>query len=143
MGLDRKAGYIKALNERGFGIDESLIVEGDFTESGGYYAMKKLLLTKPDAVFAASDVMALGAMRAVRESGLCVPDDVAFVGFDDLPIATLSDVQLTTIRQPVAQFGAKAVDILIDLVENGINPPRHVIMETELVIRESCGASRR
>jgi LacI family transcriptional regulator len=140
VGLDRKAGYVKALNERGFSIDESLIVEGDFTESGGYYAMKKLLSAKPDAVFAASDVMALGAMRAVRESGLSIPDDVAFVGFDDLPIATLSDVQLTTIRQPVAQFGAKAVDTLIDLVENGINPPRHIIMETELVIRESCGA---
>ena len=102
--------------------------------------MKKLLSAKPDAVFAASDVMALGAMRAVRESGLRIPDDVAFVGFDDLPIATLSDVQLTTVRQPVAQFGAKAVDTLIDLVENGIDPPRHIIMETELVIRESCGA---
>ena len=74
-------------------------------------------------------------------AGLRIPDDVAFVGFDDFPIATLSDVQLTTIRQPVTQFGAKAVEILIDLVENGINPPRHIIMETELVIRESCGAS--
>ena len=142
VGLDRKAGYIKALKERGFRIDESLIVEGDFTESGGSYAMKKLLSAKPEAVFAASDVMAMGAMRAAREAGLHIPDDIAFVGFDDLPIATLSEVQLTTIRQPVAQFGAKAVEILIDLVENGINPPRHIIMETELVIRESCGASR-
>jgi len=142
-GLDRKAGYIKALNERGFSIDESLIVEGDFTENGGYYAMKKLLSAKPEAVFAASDVMAMGAMREAREVGLHIPDDIALVGFDDLPMATLSDVQLTTVRQPVAQFGAKAVEILIDLVENGIDPPRHIIMETELVIRESCGASRR
>lgn len=142
VGLDRKAGYIKALNERGFQIDESLIVEGDFTESGGYYAMKKLLSAKPRAVFAASDVMAIGAMRATREVGLHIPADIAFVGFDDLPIAALSDVHLTTVRQPVAQFGAKAVEILIDLVENGTYPPRHIIMETELVIRESCGASR-
>jgi LacI family transcriptional regulator len=140
-GLDRKAGYIKALNERGFSIDESLIVEGDFTESGGYYAMKKLLSAKPEAIFAASDLMAVGAMHAVREAGLHIPSDVAFVGFDDFPAATLSDVQLTTIRQPVTQFGAKAVEILIDLVEHGVNPPRHIIMETELVIRESCGAS--
>jgi len=141
VGLDRKAGYVKALNERGFNINELLIVEGDFTESGGYYAMKKLLSAKPEAVFAASDVMAMGAMRAAREVGLRIPDDIGFVGFDDLPIATLSDVQLTTVRQPVAQFGAKAVEILIDLVENGISPPRHIIMETELVIRESCKAS--
>ena len=140
--MDRKAGYIKALNERGFSIDKSLIIEGDFTESGGYYAMKKLLSAKPEAIFAASDLMAVGAMHAVREAGLCIPSDVAFVGFDDFPAAALSDVQLTTIRQPVTQLGAKAVEILIDLVENGVNPPRHIIMETELVIRESCGASR-
>ena len=143
VGLDRKAGYTKALDERGFSVDESLIVEGDFTEGGGYYAMKKLLDAKPDAVFAASDAMALGAMRATLECGLRIPDDIAFVGFDDLPIATLSDVQLTTVRQPVTQFGSKAVEVLIDLIENGTFPPHHIIMETELVIRESCGASHR
>ncbi|HUH96590.1 MAG TPA: LacI family DNA-binding transcriptional regulator [Anaerolineales bacterium] len=143
VGLDRKTGYVNALRERGLHSDESLIVEGDFTENGGYYAMKKLLPSKPDAVFAASDVMAIGAMRAAREAGLRIPDDIAFVGFDDLPIATLSDVQLTTIRQPVAQFGAKAVEILIDLIENGIKPPQHIILGTELVIRDSCGAGRK
>jgi LacI family transcriptional regulator len=142
VGIDRKAGFIKALTERNVEIDESLIIEGDFTEAGGYHAMKQLLSAKPDAIFAASDIMAIGAMRATREAGLSIPDDIAFVGFDDLPIATLSDVQLTTVRQPVVQFGTKAVEVLIDLIENGINPPRHIIMETELVIRESCGASR-
>jgi LacI family transcriptional regulator len=86
--------------------------------------------------------MAIGAMRAVRDAGLRIPEDVAFVGFDDLPIATMSDTQLTTIRQPVIPFGVKAVEILIDLIENGIHPPRHIIMDTELVIRESCGATR-
>lgn len=142
-GLDRKTGYLKALSERGLKMDGSLIVEGDFTENGGYYAMKKMLPAKPDAVFAASDIMAIGAMRAAREAGLNVPTDIAFVGFDDLPIATFSGVQLTTVRQPVAQFGAKAVEILLDLIENGINPPRHIVMDTELVIRESCGAGIR
>ena len=68
-----------------------------------------MLSAKPDAVFAASDVMAIGAMRAVRDAGLRIPEDIAFVGFDDLPIATFSDTQLTTIRQPVISFGAKAV----------------------------------
>lgn len=143
VGVDRKEGYIKALVERGRDVEESLIVEGDFTEAGGYYSMQQLLSANPDAVFAASDVMAIGAMRAAREAGLRIPDDIAFVGFDDLPIATLSDVQLTTVRQPVVQFGAKAVELLIDLIENGIDPLRHILMPTELVIRDSCGALRR
>ncbi|MBN1535396.1 MAG: LacI family DNA-binding transcriptional regulator [Anaerolineales bacterium] len=143
VSLDRQEGYIKALIERGRDIDESLIVEGDFTEAGGYYAMQRMLPHKPDAVFAGSDTMALGAMRAVRETGLRVPEDIAFVGFDDLPLATLPEPRLTTMRQPVYQFGIKAVEILLDVIENGITPPRRVIMETELIIRDSCGASRR
>lgn len=140
VGIDRKNGYLKALQERGRQADEALITEGDFTESGGCYSMQRLLPAKPDAVFAASDIMAIGAMRAARDAGLRIPDDIAFVGFDDLPIAVLSDVQLTTVRQPVVQFGIKAVEVLLDLIENGINPPRHILMETELVIRDSCGA---
>jgi len=142
VGLDRKAGYIKALSERGIKVNDALIIEGDFTEMGGYYAMKKMLPAKPDAVFVASDTMAIGAMRAAREAGLNIPGDVAFVGFDDLPIATLSDIKLTTIRQPVVQFGIRAVELLIDMIENGTYPPRHIIMDTELVIRDSCGANQ-
>ena len=142
VGIDRKEGYRKALIERGRVVNESLIIEGDFTEAGGYLAMQQMLSAKPDAIFAASDIMAIGAMRAVRDAGLRIPEDVAFVGFDDLPIATLSDVQLTTIRQPVVSFGEKAVDLLLDLIENGTTPPRHIMMDTELVIRDSCGATR-
>ena len=141
VGIDRREGYLKALTERGANVDETLMVEGDFTETGGYYAMQKLLPAKPDAIFAASDIMAIGAMRATRESGLKIPDNVAFIGFDDFPIATLSDIQLTTVRQPVIQFGISAVELLIELIENGIQPPRHIIMDTELVIRDSCGAA--
>ncbi len=143
VSIDRKEGYTKALIERGRDIDETLVVEGDFTEAGGYYAMQQMLTAKPDAVFAASDIMALGAMRAVRDAGLRVPEDVAMVGFDDLPLATIPEPRLTTVRQPVYQFGVKAVEILLDLIENGTKPPRRVIMETELIIRNSCGASRR
>ncbi len=138
VGMDRKEGYLKALTECGRDIDESLIAEGDFSEHGGYEAMQKLLSAKPDAVFAASDVMAMGGMRAVREAGLNTPDDVAFIGFDDLSIATMSGVSLTTVRQPVVQFGEKAVEMLIDLIENGLQPPRRITMDTELIIRDSC-----
>ena len=140
---DRLEGYRKALIERGRNPEQSLITEGDFTEAGGYYAMQQLLPARPDAVFAASDLMAIGAMRAVREAGLKIPQDVAFVGFDDVPVATYANPQLSTIRQPIARFGRNAVEILIDLIDNGINPARRIIMDTELIIRESCGSSQR
>jgi LacI family transcriptional regulator len=143
VSIDRKEGYLRALTERGRDVDSKLIAEGDFTEAGGFYAMQRLLQAKPDAIFAASDLMALGAMRAVREAGLSIPEDIAFVGFDDLPLAILPEPQLTTVRQPIYQLGFKAVEILIDLIENGIKPPRRMIMDTELVIRDSCGTKQK
>jgi LacI family transcriptional regulator len=96
---------------------------------------------KPDAVFVASDSMAFGAIRAVKEAGFSIPIDVALIGFDDLPIATQSDVKLTTIRQPIVQFGAKAVETLINLIENGNTSIYEILMDTELIVRESCCAS--
>jgi len=143
VSIDRLEGYRNALLERGRIVDPSLIVEGDFTEESGYFAMQKILVAKPDAVFAASDIMAIGAMRAIREAGYCIPEDIAVVGFDDLPLTNPPDPLLTTVRQPVNQFGIMAVDILLDLIENGTYPPRRVIMDTELIIRDSCGANRR
>lgn len=140
---DRLDGYKKAIIERGRNLDQSLIVEGDFTEEGGYFAMQQLLPAKPDAVFAASDLTAVGAMRAVREARLKIPEDIAFVGYDDVSLARYSNPQLTTIRQPITRFGHNAVEILIDLIENGNQPAQRVIMGTELIIRESCGASRK
>jgi DNA-binding LacI/PurR family transcriptional regulator len=130
-----------ALDEHGRVIDNDLIAEGDFTEESGYLGMKKLLAARPDAVFAASDSMAFGAIRAIKEASLSIPVDIALVGFDDLPIATQSDVKLTTVHQPIVQFGAKAVETLIKLIEEGNKPTYRVIMDTELVIRDSCCAS--
>jgi LacI family transcriptional regulator len=143
VSMDRKEGYLQALVDSGLPVEKSLIVEGDFTEAGSYRAMRQLLGAKPDAVFAASDMMALGAMRAVREAGLDVPGDVAFVGFDDIPLVPVPNPALTTVHQPITELGAKAVEVLIDLMENETRRPRRVIMETELVIRESCGAARK
>jgi len=142
-GIDRRDGYMKALLDRAHNIEESLIVEGDFTEDGGYYAMQQLLVARPDAVFVASDMMAVGAMRAIREAGCSIPKDIALVGFDDVQVSELTNPPLTTIRQPIFQFGFNSVEILIDLIENGIKPARRVIMTTELVIRDSCGAKQK
>jgi LacI family transcriptional regulator len=140
--IDRLDGYKQALKNAGREIDESLIVEGNFTEPGGYAAMQKLLAVKPDAVFAASDITAIGAMSAVWDAGLRIPEDVAFVGFDDVPIATMGKIKLTTVRQPIMEFGIKAVELLIDVINNGKKPARRLTIETELIIRESCGAQK-
>ena len=140
VGADRLAGYRRALQERGVPVDEALIAAGDFTEQGGYYAMRRLLAQRPTAVFAASDVMARGAIRAIAEAGLAVPRDVAVVGYDDLPPATMTSPLLTTVRQPIRRLGAKAVETLLDVIAFGAEPARRIIFDTELVIRESCGA---
>jgi LacI family transcriptional regulator len=117
-GVDRLEGYRKALAGRGRDVDECLIAEADFSEEGGYYAMQKLLPARPDAIFAASDLTAIGAIRAAHEAGLCIPGDIAFIGFDDLPMPALPDLQLTTVRQPVTQHDCKAVEKdYIDTIE--------------------------
>jgi LacI family transcriptional regulator len=142
-GYDRYQGYLKALQDFDRPIRSELVVEGDFTEEGGYNAMIRLITQKPDAVFVASDQMAYGVMRAIHESQLRIPEDVAVVGFDDLPSSSKTRPTLTTVRQPVAQMGTKAVELLINLIESDIKSTQQVIMDTELVVRESCGASQK
>jgi LacI family transcriptional regulator len=140
--IDRKQGYLNALQDRGHLIDEDLIVGGDYTEISGYEAMRRLLTQQPDAVFVASDMMALGALRALREVGIAVPDEMALVGFDDLPHAATADPPLTTVRQPMKRAGILEVETLIDILHNGLGPPRRITMSTELVIRSSCGSEQ-
>jgi DNA-binding LacI/PurR family transcriptional regulator len=84
--------------------------------------------------------MAIGAMRAAQEIGLEIPKDIAFVGFDDLPIVSTLPIKLTTVHQPITHFGIKAVDLLIDIIEKGTKPAKRLILDTELVIRDTCGA---
>jgi LacI family transcriptional regulator len=143
-GVDRLGGYHTALTDRGRAAEPDLVTHGDFSRAGGYIAMQRLLHLppeeRPDAVFVASDQMALGAWQAMREAGLDAPADVALVGYDDLLPADGELPGLTTIRQPVRRTGAAAVDALMDIIVNGLNPPRRVILDTHLVIRESCGA---
>ncbi|MGC9468297.1 MAG: LacI family DNA-binding transcriptional regulator [Anaerolineae bacterium] len=137
---DRKQGYLKALRERGISVDEALMIHGDYTEASGYEAMQRLLPYTPDAVFAASDLIALGCLAALHEEGTRVPEEVALVGFEDLPQAVTADPHLTTVRQPIQRAGALAVEMLIDVLENGAESPQRRILPTELVVRASCGS---
>lgn len=140
-GADRMQGYQLALQNRSIAPDPQLVVEGDFSENGGYEAMRQLVPLKPDAVFAASDTMALGAMRAIREAGLRIPQDIALAGYDDMPFAVRVDPPLTTVRQPVHRTGYVAAETLIDLVAHPGSSPRHIVLLTELIIRASTDSS--
>ena len=138
-GIDRREGFECAFRERGLRPDPSLIVEGDFTESGGYNSMMRLISHNPDAVFVASDAMAMGALRALNESGKRVPEDVAVVGFDDIPSAAHMDPPLTTVRQNIPKLGQLAAETLIQILSEGMTPPHRLVLPTELVIRSSSG----
>lgn len=138
-GADRLAGYEAALQERDLAVTPELVADGRFTEAGGYAAMQQLLPQQPDAVFVASDTMALGVLRALREAGRRVPDDVAVVSFDDMPFASQTEVPLTTVRQPILRTGSVAAEILIDMMEEPSPTVHRVILPAELIIRDSCG----
>jgi LacI family transcriptional regulator len=137
-GQDRYLGYLDALREYRLPVIPELIAEGNYSDIGGYQAMRQLLPFHPDAVFAASDAMAFAAMRAIQESDLCVPEDIAIVGFDDIPAAATSKPPLTTVRQPISRTGKIVAEMLIDMIEHPDHQPHRVVLPTELVIRSSC-----
>jgi LacI family transcriptional regulator len=142
-GMDRRDGYKQALAEAAIPVRPELIVEGDFTQAGGYQGMRKLLelAEPPTAVFVASDSMAAGALRAVHEAGLNIPGEIGMVSFDDLPLASALMPPLSTVHQPLYELGATAAELLIARLEqSGEQPPTHVRLKTHLVIRQSCGA---
>jgi LacI family transcriptional regulator len=137
-GIDRFLGYQDALHDWRIPLNPDLVVEGDFSEEGGYHAMQRLLPYHPEAIYAASDAMALGALRFLTEVHVNVPADVSIIGFDDIPAAARSAPPLTTVRQPIVRAGAMAAENLIDLIMYPGQGPRRVILPTELVIRDSC-----
>jgi LacI family transcriptional regulator len=135
----RLEGYKKALFEHGLPYDEELVRYGDFTEESGYKAMKEMLQLSPTAVFVASDLVAFGALAAIRELGLSIPQDVAVVGFDDVRLARYINPPLTTVRLPAYELGASAADMLVKIIK-GEEYEERLLLPTELVIRESCGS---
>lgn len=141
-GFDRLAGYKKAMEQHNLTVQPEMIIEADFSEQGGYNAMMKLIPAHPEAVFVASDTMALGALRAAQEAGLRVPEDISIAGYDDMPLSASSNPPLTTIRQPIQQCGAIAAQTLIEMINHPAETHHHIILPTELVIRSSCGSPK-
>jgi LacI family transcriptional regulator len=136
--LARRDGYKQALLEAGIAIDADLMQNGYYSETKAYAAAMALLdlADPPTAIFAASDLMASGALHAVRDRGLLVPDDVALVGFDDLPPAALTNPPLTSVHQPVGEMAQHAVRLLIEQI-NGNPQPGSVRLPTGMTVRES------
>lgn len=134
---DRVAGYRDALEAAGLPIDDDLIAEGAYDAASGHRAMNLVLgRAQPDSVFVASDVVALGAIGALRGAGLRVPDDVSIVGFDDIPLAAYFDPPLTTIRVPAHDLGLAAGTALLDVIA-GRTVALRTLLATRLVVRSS------
>ncbi|WP_049576886.1 LacI family DNA-binding transcriptional regulator [Streptomyces sp. SBT349] len=139
VGHSRLRGWREALAAGGLAVDETLAVPADFTEAGGRRAMRALLERHPslDAVFAASDVMAAGALGELRRGGLRVPEDVALVGFDDSIVARHTDPPLTSVRQPVEEIGRTITRLLLQEINRRGSARHRVVLPTSLIVRES------
>ncbi|MBN1146780.1 MAG: LacI family DNA-binding transcriptional regulator [Anaerolineales bacterium] len=140
---DRLSGYQQALEAAGLPYDPGLVRYADFTMESGYERMRDLLDEGLPftAAFVASDTVALGAKAAMLERGLRIPADIALVGFDDLPIAKYIDPPLTTVHLPVAELARQASEMLIRIREGEGQACENIILDAQLVIRKSCGAS--
>ena len=138
-GSDRLAGYRDALAAAGQGIDDERVAVGDFTLDGGRAAMAALLEADAelDGVFAASDLMALGAMDVLRAAGRRIPDDVALIGFDDSPLAESAMPPLSSVRQPIEEMGREMTRLLLASLRRPDDPPRRVVLDTTLIARRS------
>lgn len=138
---ERVLGYRRALAEHHLPLEETLIRGGDFTEAGGHEAMRELIALdpRPTAVFAANDLMAMGALLACREAGISVPDELVLAGFDNIPAARLVHPSLTTLDQQANQSGRRAAELLLSRLTGAYaGPTRTEILGFELIVRESA-----
>jgi LacI family transcriptional regulator len=150
----RLIGYRETLSEYGLPFDPELVLEGNWEIQSAYPAARRFLELKkrPTAIFAANDLMALGAIYAIQEAGLRVPEDIAVVGYDDREIASLSQPTLTTVRLPCYEMGQASAKLLLSLLEKGRESPNApkssdvpaspepIKIQGQLIVRESCGA---
>lgn len=132
-------GYKKALGENNIDIDDELIISGEYNSGTAYENVNKLLKKRKDitAIFALSDIMALGAIKAAIDNGLDVPRDISIVGFDGMDESKYYNPSITTVKQPKKKMAETSVELLFSLITtDGEN--KHVILDTELVERDSC-----
>jgi LacI family transcriptional regulator len=139
----RLAAYRSTLESAGIPYDEALVRYGNFDPESGYAAMQSLLKEKPAAIFGMNDMMAIGAMAAIREAGLRIPDDIAVVGYDDVRVSRFACPSLTTVRAPEVELGQRAGEMLIELINGVVPAVSHVKLQGDLIVRESCGANKR
>jgi LacI family transcriptional regulator len=138
--FERLNGYLRALNEFNFSRNEMLIHECSVSYDGGQKIMKEILDQNVHfgSIFAANDLIALGAYNTLVKNGIKIPDDILLVGFDDIPTAHIITPGLTTVRQPTNEIGMKAAQILFDHLSNGSRQPKHIVLEPNLVVRETA-----
>jgi len=147
----RVEGYKQALSEKNIPFASELVVSGDFRFEGGEKAMRQLidLEERPTAVFVCNDMMALGAMRAINDANLAIPDDLSIIGFDNIPLSNTTVPSLSTTEQPVAEMAKIVVDLLINRIRmeeekrkgDNINTEySNIVLKTKLILRESCKA---
>ncbi len=141
---ERVIGHKRALTEHNLAANENLILKGDFQYESGYKAVHEFLAMNepPTAVFACNDLMAVGAISGVRKQGQRVPEDLAIVGFDDIALASFTNPPLTTVAQPKYEMGILAAQMLMERIKDKTMLPRRHLLETTLVVRESCHPRR-
>lgn len=135
----RLEGYKKALRDNNLSVREELIVEGTFKLDSGFKAVEVLLDRDVSftAIFACNDLMAIGAIKALKRRNLEVPDDISVLGFDGIPLSEYIEPSLTTVVQPIYEMGRTAAKLLLEGIKSGIEPKEHIILEAKIAVRES------
>jgi len=135
----RLEGYKEALRAFGLDVDDNLIQQGDLSPQSGGVATRRLLNCKerPTAIFASTDMMAIGALKEIQKSGLSIPQDISLMGFDDIPLASLITPSLTTIHAPSYEMGVEATKLLIREIERENTSQQKIILNTKIVVRDS------
>jgi len=140
-GRERYTGYLQAMSDSGLAVETSLTRFGDYRQASGYTLTRDLLEASdpPSALFVANNQMTIGALNAIHEMGWNIPGDIAVIGFDDLSWAVSLNPPLTTVAQPTFQIGLQAAELFMVRIADPDRPPRTIVLETQLIVRESCG----
>lgn len=142
--IHRTKGFLDCLKENGIEMDPALMCSGDLTQKDGYLQAQRLLQLDPPptAIITCNDLMAFGCISAAQERGLIVGKDISITGFDNIPMAEHSHPPLTTVQQPIYQIGAMTCEMLIKILKGEELEQRQIILQPELIVRDSCGATR-